>query len=386
MVYDIIVFGGGIAGLWLGNVLAKAGYNLVLIENDKLGGGQTLASQGMIHGGQKYVLQGALTSSAKAILRMPERWQASFDGKGDVDLTGVRFLSETQLMWPAGSIRSAAAVWAAARLVNAKTRKLPRSDFPEVLRRNGAFQGPVYSLPEKVLDVRSLVRRLAKGLEGRVFKGEVAEVRHGGEVVVSGHVLRAQFIIFTAGVGNEFALDQLQANGRHTQRRPLRQVMVRPLPSALFGHGIAHSDTPRITVTSHLAADGRYIWYFGGNIAEKGATLDESAALQFARKELGQIFPELDWRDKEWATWLGDRAEPFDPKSRLPPGPHVERHDRILVAWPTKLTFVPALSDRICELLAASNVPRSARSAPPSLPPAEVGSYPWETANWRKVA
>src|SRR5438552_14755867 len=112
--YDIIVCGGGIAGLWLGNTLMRSGYNVVLIEKDRLGAGQTLASQGMIHGGQKYVLQGIVPAYAAAVARMPERWQASFEGRGEVDLTSVKFLSERQIMWPAGSRISAAAVMAAA--------------------------------------------------------------------------------------------------------------------------------------------------------------------------------------------------------------------------------------------------------------------------------
>ena len=383
MDFDIIVFGGGIAGLWLGNILAKAGYNFVLIENDKLGSGQTLASQGMIHGGQKYELQGALSPSANALKRMPKRWQACFDGTGDVDLRGVRFLSDTQVMWPAAG---GPTVWAAARLVNAKTKKLERSNFPDVLRTDNAFRGPVYSLPEKVLDVRSLVACLAKNIEGRVVKGDLVEIRPNGEAVVSGHALRAQLVIFTAGVGNEFAIDKFYGNGRHTQRRPLRQIMVRPLSSALFGHAIAYSHNPRITVTSHAVSGGRYVWYLGGDVAEKGAALDESAALDFARKELAEIFPRVDWRNKEWASWLGDRAEPFDPKGRLPPGPRVAQHERVLVAWPIKLTFVPALSDRISAVLAANNVRRSVQSAPPPLAPAEVGTYPWEAAKWVSFA
>jgi len=383
MDFDVIVFGGGIAGLWLGNVLANAGYNFILIENDKLGGGQTLASQGMIHGGQKYVLQGALSPSAEALGRMPQRWQACFKGEGDADLTGVQFLSETQVMWAAGR---APGVWAAARFVNAKTKKLSRSDFPDVLRQDESFRGPVYALPEKVLEVRSLVTCLAANLDSRVFKGDLVEMSPGGTVVVSGQTLRARFVIFTAGIGNEFALEKLHVKGRRAQRRPLRQVMVRPLPSALFGHGIAHSHNPRVTVTSHPITGGSYVWYLGGNVAEKGAVLDELAALDFARKELAQIFPRVDWRAKEWATWLGDRAEPLDAKGRLPPGPSVAQHDRTLVAWPTKLTFVPALSDRILAVLAANNVPRSPRSAPPPFPPAKIGYYPWETAQWRALA
>ena len=379
MDFDVIIFGGGVAGLWLANVLAQAGYNLALIENDKLGSGQTLASQGMIHGGQKYELGGAQSSSARVLGPMPKRWDACFDGVGDVNLTGVRFLSETQVMWPAGR---ALGVRAAALLVSAKTKKLARNDFPEVLRVDNAFRGPVYSLPEKVLDARSLIACLAKELEGRVFKGKLVEL-HPGEAVVSGHVLRAQVMIFTAGVGNEFVLNKLRAAGRRAQRRPLRQIMVRPMRSALFGHGIAHSYNPRITVTSHPIGGGGYVWYIGGNVAEKGAALDELAALDFAREELAQIFPRMDWRNKEWATWLCDRAEPFDPKGRLPTGPRVEQLGSILVAWPTKLTFAPAMSDSVSALLATSNVRRSLRSDPPSLPPAEVGTYPWEAATWQ---
>ena len=87
--YDVIVLGGGIAGLWIGNRLRQAGYNLIVIEKEKLGAGQTLAAQGMIHGGQKYVLQGIVTPHATAAARMPQRWQACFMGEGDVDLCVV---------------------------------------------------------------------------------------------------------------------------------------------------------------------------------------------------------------------------------------------------------------------------------------------------------
>ena len=48
----------------------------MLLERDSLGGEQTLASQGMIHGGLKYALGGTLTRSSEAIANMPERWRA----------------------------------------------------------------------------------------------------------------------------------------------------------------------------------------------------------------------------------------------------------------------------------------------------------------------
>jgi glycine/D-amino acid oxidase-like deaminating enzyme len=383
--YDMIVFGGGVAGLWIANTLSRAGYNVIVIEKDKLGAGQTFASQGMIHGGQKYLLQGVMTSHAAVASEMPARWQANFEGRGEIDLTSVQVLSETQIMWPAGSILSAVAVLGAATLLKTRSRMLKKDVFPEALKSKKEFKGPVYMLPEKVVDVRSLIAALAKNLAGRVLKGEVDDLRLDGEVTVSGQALCAQRVIFAAGTGNELALSMLGIPGRLTQRRPLRQVMVRPLPYAFFAHGIAGNATkPRVTITSHPTGDGGYVWYLGGGVAEKGVSMDEAAALRFAKKELNEIFPEVDWNGKEWATWYGDRAEPLDTRGELPSGPLVHMRGRVLIAWPTKLTFTPALSDRIFECL--EGVIPAATSAPPPLPTADIASYPWEVAAWQRIA
>ncbi|HRJ12593.1 MAG TPA: FAD-dependent oxidoreductase, partial [Alphaproteobacteria bacterium] len=64
---DALILGGGIAGLWLARRLQLAGYRVVLLENQKLGGGQTLASQGIIHGGLKYALLGQVNETARRI-------------------------------------------------------------------------------------------------------------------------------------------------------------------------------------------------------------------------------------------------------------------------------------------------------------------------------
>jgi glycine/D-amino acid oxidase-like deaminating enzyme len=379
--YDIIVCGGGIAGLWLANTLMRAGYDVILIEKDRLGAGQTLASQGMIHGGQKYVLTGALSSHAQAISSMPERWEACLSGSGEIDLTAVETLSATQVMWPAGSVLSSAAVFAAAKLVNAKTTQLEREQWPVALKQGA---GPVYSLPEKVLDMRSLVEVLARNLAGRVLQGEITAVQPDGSISVSGHDLRAQRVVFTAGAGNELALKLLRSDGSRTQRRPLRQIMVRPLPDALFGHGIVGSPQPRVTVTSHRCQGG-YVWYLGGGVAEKGASMDEAAALRFAMEELQAIFPGFDWPAKEWASWHGDRAEPLDTAGELPAGPAVHECGRVLLAWPVKLTFAPALADRVRELLVRDQIKPAHGSEPPPLPAAGIGAYPWEAAAWRTI-
>lgn len=382
---DVLVFGAGIAGLWLANTLKRAGYDVLVIENDKIGAGQTLASQGMIHGGQKYTIEGRVPEHAASIARMPERWDACLGGWGEIDLTSVKVLSEGQVMWPAGSILSDLAVMGAAKLVNAATEKMKPEDFPAPLRHKKKFKGPVYHLPERVLDIRSLLLALSKNLKGRILKGELQELQPDGQAAVSGMVIQAQLIICTAGTGNEQALELLKVKQRHTQRRPLRQVMVRPMDDTLYGHGIVGAPKPRLTVTAHPDGAGAYVWYIGGNVAETGAGMTEDETIDFARRELAEVFPDIDWKHKQWASWAGDRAEPWQESGHMPAGPFVHQRGRVLLAWATKLTFAPALSDRVFDWLRDKDIqPRDNGTLPP-LPAADIGSYPWETATWKEL-
>ena len=45
---DILISGAGIAGLWLFNHLKSAGYDVLLLERDSVGCGQTVASQSRV--------------------------------------------------------------------------------------------------------------------------------------------------------------------------------------------------------------------------------------------------------------------------------------------------------------------------------------------------
>ena len=48
---DILIFGGGIAGLWTLHRLRRAGFAACLLESSSLGSTQSIGSQGIIHGG-----------------------------------------------------------------------------------------------------------------------------------------------------------------------------------------------------------------------------------------------------------------------------------------------------------------------------------------------
>ncbi len=375
--YDIIIIGGGIAGLFIANRLQRAGYNFILIEKDQLGDGQTLASQGMIHGGQKYALQGKQTQHSQSSAAMPARWDACLSGTGDVDLTDVQCLSQSQLMFPAGGQLSPLSVFAAAWAVRGHVQRLEK--IPEALMQ----RHPVYDMDEKVMETKSLITALANNIKDHIFRGEVQELLPDGQIAVSGLALRAQMIIFTAGTGNEDAIKLLKVKEQHTQRRPLRQIMVRTMNDALYGHGIISSPKPRVTITSHPVGDNEYVWYLGGNIAEKSVHMTEDQALLFARDEMKDIFPHIDWDEKEWASWLVDRAEPFNTTGNLPPGPSIQQRGKTLTAWPTKMTFVPQLADLILERLEQSDIKPHYHGTAPALPKASIGLYPWEKAVWQ---
>jgi hypothetical protein len=69
-----------------------------------------------------------------------------------------------------------------------------------------------------------------------------------------------------------------------------------------------------------------------------------------------------------------DRAEPAARGGRRPDQAFAEARGHCIVAWPTKLSLVPDLGDRVLALL-----PPPASDAAPELglPAAEIGRAPW---------
>ena len=57
---DLAVIGGGIAGLWILDAAVRAGRNAILVEAFELGHGQSVAAQGIIHGGQALIVPAPL--------------------------------------------------------------------------------------------------------------------------------------------------------------------------------------------------------------------------------------------------------------------------------------------------------------------------------------
>lgn len=389
---DVAVIGGGISGLWLANRLHRAGYSCVLLEARELGEVQTLHSQGIIHGGLKYALGGALSSESEAIAGMPDRWRQLLAGEGEVDLRGVSVLSQTQHLWSAGSLASRFTTFFASRMLRGRIDKLAFADYPVALQ-DRRFRGAVYRLDDLVVDTDSLVSTLAAPIQPHCLQVQVsADQLHWHEqglaaITLPGVTLQPRRAILAAGAGNAALLDDARRAGLSplpdTQLRPLQMVMVahaQPLP--LYAHCIGASNKPRLTITSHPLPDGRMVWYLGGDLAERGVGLSAEALLADARQELATLFPWLDFSTADWATTAVERAEPRQGSLAKPDNAFAEAQQNLIVAWPTKLTLAPDLGDRVAALLSAQGfVPQHPQpTLPDDLPRAHPGRAPWMTA------
>jgi glycerol-3-phosphate dehydrogenase len=380
---DILIVGGGIAGLWLNARLRQLGYSTLLVECASLGGGQSLKSQGIIHGGAKYALHGALTGASEAIADMPRRWREAVAGHGELDLTGVRLLSEAHYLWSPGSLAGNLTSFFASKAVRGRVDQVKGDQLPPALQ-HPKFKGKVYRLAELVLDVPSLITRLAElAGDGLLAAREIAPLREGGDVIglrIDGREIRAQRIVLSAGAGNAELLASLGLEQPRQQLRPLHMVLVKgPSLKPLYAHCLGGGPKPRITVTSHPAADGQWVWYLGGDIAEAdGVARDEAAQIRAAQKELGDLLPWVDLSSARWATLRVDRAEPAQSGLVRPDNAFLAEQGRLLVGWPTKLALSPDFADRVIAALQRDGIQPAAGEPLPELPRPPLAQPVWE--------
>ncbi|MHA6163295.1 NAD(P)/FAD-dependent oxidoreductase [Pseudomonas sichuanensis] len=380
---DVLIVGAGVAGLWLNARLRKQGYSTVLVERASLGGEQTIKSQGIIHGGTKYALHGALTGASEAIADMPRRWREALAGTGELDLTGTRLLSDAHYLWSPGTLAGNLTSFFASKAVRGRVDQVKGEQLPPALQ-DRAFKGKVYRLAELVIDVPSLLANLAQLAGDSLLAGERIEpLREGDELVglnVDGREIRAQRIVLSAGGGTEDLLHTLGLNQPTMQRRPLHMVLAKgPNLKPLYAHCLGGGPKPRITVTTHPAADGQWVWYLGGDLAEAdGVAREPAAQIAAAQKEIAGLLPWVDQSLIRWATLRIDRAEPGQSGLVRPDNAFLAEQQRLLVGWPTKLALAPDLTDRVLASLERDGIRPAARPDLTDLPRPPLGVPAWE--------
>jgi len=377
--FDTVILGGGIAGLWLLSLLRKQGFEAILLEKKGLGSEQTLASQGMIHGGIKYSLAGAMTGASESIADMPLRWRSCLEGTDSVNLEGVSVLSDAYYMFSDARLSSKLTAFFGSKTLQGRVSSVPTADYPEIFQ-SPSFGGLLYKLNDLVLDTRSLITHLHHQLKDYIFEGNVSFEHTNGRIthlqLDDGLTVSAETYVLAAGKGNGELIEDLGLEVP-MQLRPLHQVVVkgRALPD-LFAHAVTlrSADKPRITFTTHSTADTK-AWYLGGQLAESGVARNEAEQIEFAKTELAAIMPWIDYSGCEFSTFRIDRAEAGGETLLRPDTPYVRRHGNVVVCWPTKLTLAPMMGDMFMKLMAG---PKAGLAKPPNLPRASIGSSPWE--------
>ncbi|MBP3060397.1 FAD-dependent oxidoreductase [Pseudomonas chengduensis] len=380
---DVLIVGGGIAGLWLNARLRQQGFATVLVERGSLGGGQSLKSQGIIHGGAKYALHGALTGASEAIADMPRRWREALAGNGELDLSGVRILSDAHYLWSPGTLAGNLTSFFASKAVRGRVDQVKGEQLPPALQ-HPKFKGKVYRLAELVLDVPSLIARLAELAGDSLLAAERIEPLQGNAelcgLIVDGREIRAQRVVLSAGAGNADLLAALGVEQPAQQLRPLHMVLAKgPALKPLYAHCLGGGPKPRVTVTTHPAADGQWVWYLGGDLAEAdGVARDEAAQIEAAKKEMASLLPWVDQSQTRWATLRVDRAEPAQSGLVRPDNAFLAEQQRLLVGWPTKLALAPDFADRVLATLQRDNLQPSADMPLPELPRPALGQPVWD--------
>ncbi len=369
---DVVIFGGGIAGLWTLARLSNLGFNALLIETDTLGGGQTIKSQGIIHGGLKYALTGQVSANVTSLQDMPNLWQQCLNGNGEIDLQNSRILSTHQNMWSVDRLTGGITTLFASNAMNSHVEVTNKASWPQIIQTS-AIQSKLYQLAELVLDIPSVLKALATPLLNKCIKADSGtysldldssnNINHVTIKCENDNIqIKAQKYIFTAGSGNAQITQPLPA-APTMQLRPLQMVLVKSKNlSAVYGHCISLNTVPRITITTHTTHDDVPVWYLGGKLAEDGVHRTSAQQIAATKQELHEIFPNLNLNDAEYATFFVDRAEAKQADGSKPASITVFNTNNYITAWPTKLALAPILAQEIINLLDQEHIKPFAKS------------------------
>ncbi len=384
---DVLILGGGAAGLWMLDELHQAGHRVLLLEANSLGQGQTIASQGIIHGGLKYALRLRPSRAARTIRDMPQQWRRSLGGEQTPNLSGTQLRSDFCCLWALPGLQSRLGLMGARFGLRVKPTPMPVDARPAPLK---SWSGPVARLDEQVIEPQSMLTILANRHRDRCLKidlhsgfefdlnddGSLKQVRLLNPETSEPLDLVPRTVVLAAGSGNQPLREKLGLPRQAMQLRPLHMVVARGALPRINGHCIRGA-APWLTITSTRDCADRTVWQIGGQLAEDCVGLDRPTTTARARRDLQRAMPTLDLDGVQFGTYASNRAEAVH-EGRRPDGPALIRDRNILTTWPTKLALVPMLSKAVQESL-----PPATRDGSPDIdlhewPRPSVALPPWE--------
>lgn len=347
---DNLIIGGGITGLMLLEYLKhETSGTTILVERTACGTGQSIASQGIIHMGWKYLLDDTIPQGAEKM-----ELSGSYLRNAVSYLTGQR--KDVLYLW--GHTENS---WR--RIERACWRMQANPKYPTAMydvRAMGRFPF-VADTEETVVSMPSLLKSLLDKHRGRVWRGEA--VVDGNLTVVTDRVtgatveVDAGHRIWCSGAG-------LDAAGYTTVRRPVHMGMVSGILPVFNGHYVEDGvDGPSITITTVA----NNTWLIGGRVAEK-----VGHDLTVYREAVRRALPALNLNGLRWSSFDVDRVEL--PREQWALEPQVVVNGKDIVATPTKMAMVYGLCWKVLEAIGGSG----GRSHLPDWPSPEVTTPPWE--------
>ncbi|MFA5935760.1 MAG: FAD-dependent oxidoreductase [Patescibacteria group bacterium] len=380
---DVLIIGGGIAGLWLLDDLRRKGYSALLVESKALGSGQTIAAQGILHGGVKHLLVGRSASFVDALQSMPSVWRDCLDGVREPDLRDVRLRSGHCVCWRTSSLLSFLGLMGARFVMQSGVRVIAESERPLPLRE---CTGDVYRVNEQVIDPSSLLSVFAKRNQTYLLKSKglrfyyeipanIACVDVFSPDGESWCEVTATTIVLTAGEGNAALRTSCGLSSQLMRRLPLPiLVMSGDLPDlngfCLEGH------RAKVIITTHRISKRFAVWQIASEqLVENGETFES-----LVTRELREAMPGFSWGDVTVDSYEVNRAEGITGSSMRSNDAHVVKEGNVITAWPTKLVLAPRLSERVMELLPSPSFTDDAASRGVSVwPRPHVAAFPWDS-------
>ena len=372
-----LIIGGGVAGLWLLSSLRDAGADAWLLEKNTLGSGQTLASQGIIHGGAKYSLTGTISGSTKAIAAMPERWNQHIEGRQLPRLRQLQTLTESQLLLARGGIKGKLFTMLASKALVSGTHEADITDLHLTTKMVGMM------IQERTIDTLSLVTELQSQTshfcrQYQVTSDNIVKKRGIWSLQLRDRLITPKMMIFAAGEGNEQFI-----GASKIQLRPLHMAYLRhPKLFPIYAHIVdASNRKPLCTISSHYDDQQQLVWYIGGDLAETGVNRTSGQQCIHVEQLLRKLWSNIEWGHASWKSFIIDRAEHRSMGFMRPESPGVVNCGKNAMAvFPTKLTFAPMLADIVTDRYRKLNTElQNPEPGSPleDLPLAQLGSHVW---------
>lgn len=365
--YDDVIVGSGVSGLFIARMLLEKGRRVLLLEKNSIASGQSVVSQGILHSGLKYLFYKKTSVDVDSMSSSMALWDNYFSGLS-IDLSNVKKRSSHCLVWNNSNFLIAPMLeTCASGLFKSQCEKISKSS-PILDHIN--FSGSPFLVKEIILDPRSLIEELVRPIMSNVIvfdddlnflktnDNNISAVQFSLEGVRQS--VSANNFIFCAGAGNEHYLEEITMQSYRMQNRPLLMSYAKGKLPIINGHFISEKGV-LVTITSSVESDYSVVWQIGGMIAEECAG-DKNLIINTLKK----ITRNIDFSSVDIGFYSAVRAEGFFGDGKIKPSYEIYRFGNSIFCWPMKLVLAPAMANYIASIIDAK-IESSAH----------IEKYPW---------